>query len=56
MEAELEKVFGAGLEHVLEEEESADPASDQVIVIVLGVLFSLSLLGLVAMGTFTVIK
>eukprot|EP00063_Salmo_salar_P053106 XP_014027941.1 PREDICTED: protocadherin Fat 4-like [Salmo salar] len=56
VEAELEKVFGAGLEHVLEEEESADPASDQVIVIVLGVLFSLSLLGLVAMGTFTVIK
>lgn len=55
MKAELEKVFGAGLEHVMEEE-SADPASDQVIVIVLGVLFGLSLLGLVAMVTFTVIK
>uniref|UniRef100_A0A4W5QPM1 Cadherin domain-containing protein n=1 Tax=Hucho hucho TaxID=62062 RepID=A0A4W5QPM1_9TELE len=55
VKAELEKVFGAGLEHVVEEE-SADTASDQVIVIVLGVLFSLSLLGLVVMGTFTLIK
>uniref|UniRef100_A0A4W5MPG5 Cadherin domain-containing protein n=2 Tax=Hucho hucho TaxID=62062 RepID=A0A4W5MPG5_9TELE len=55
VKAELEKVFGAGLEHVVEEE-SADPAADQVIVIVLGVLFGLSLLGLVAMVTFTVIK
>ncbi|KAK6300316.1 hypothetical protein J4Q44_G00284140 [Coregonus suidteri] len=55
VKAALEKVFGAGLEHVVEEE-SADPASDQVIVIVLGVLFGLSLLGLVVMVTFTVIK
>ncbi|XP_010887588.2 protocadherin Fat 4 [Esox lucius] len=55
VEVELEKVFGAGVE-LMVEEESADPNTDQVVVIALGVLFGLSLLGLIAMVTFTIIK
>ncbi|KAL1006109.1 hypothetical protein UPYG_G00067980 [Umbra pygmaea] len=53
--AELKQLFGTGVEHLVVEE-TASPSSDQVTVTALGVLFGLSLLGLVAMVTITVIK
>ncbi|KAJ8002135.1 hypothetical protein DPEC_G00176680 [Dallia pectoralis] len=56
LKAELGNVFGSGLELMVEEEESDDPTSDQGTVIALGLLFGLSLLGLMAMVTFTIIK
>ncbi|XP_062304623.1 protocadherin Fat 1-like isoform X2 [Osmerus eperlanus] len=55
VKAELEKVFGAGLEYDVQDD-PVEASDNQAIVIALGVLLGLSMLGLLLMGTYTIVK